>query len=78
MPRDFDPIRVAAEWHGGQWSDLYGYSSSGIITDREGLLSEIDSALSLAEDSQEVTQEDFLELEFLHDYIFTMRGDEEG
>jgi hypothetical protein len=46
--------RIASEWHGGQWSHLYGFQSSGLITDRDGLLAEIDSCLRSAGDDEEL------------------------
>jgi hypothetical protein len=40
----FDPIRIASEWHGGQWSALYKLSCNGRVlgpNHRADLLSEI-------------------------------------
>src|ERR1700756_2328196 len=48
-----DTIRTASEWHGGQWSALYSYSSTGEIHDKEhkaDLLRELDDCEGLATD----------------------------
>lgn len=39
--------QLAYDWHGGQWSPLYAFASSGAIT--EGLASEADRCASQAE-----------------------------
>ncbi len=38
-----DARDLAYSWHGGQWSPLYAFASSGIVLDREALLAEIQS-----------------------------------
>lgn len=48
---DYDPIRIAGEWHSGQFSALYSLSSTGRVhgpEHRAELLAEIDSCLSTA------------------------------
>lgn len=35
--------KIAHQWHGGQWSPLYAFASSGMIKDRWGILREIRS-----------------------------------
>lgn len=50
--RMFDTFRTASEWHSGQWSALYSYSSTGEIhgeDHKDDLLREIDSCLSRAQ-----------------------------
>lgn len=39
---------LASHWHGGQWSALYAFSSSGTIV--EGLRAEVEECLALALD----------------------------
>lgn len=46
--------RIASEWHSGQWSPLYAFSSSGIIEDKGSLLSEVEYCLTITEDTDEL------------------------
>lgn len=43
---DFSHYALAERWHGGQWSPLYAFLSTGTVT--EGLSSEILSCMSHA------------------------------
>jgi hypothetical protein len=36
---------IASEWHGGQWSDMYKYASSGYIEDIDVLIGEVAKCL---------------------------------
>lgn len=52
MTRKISPERardLAYQWHGGQSSPLYAFASSGIVRDRDALLSEIDECRCMAE-----------------------------
>ena len=48
MLAEYRPL--AADWHGGQMSALYGFASSGIVSDPERLLAEIDRCIDMADD----------------------------
>lgn len=53
--RDFDPLRIASEWHSGQGSALYAYASTDRIPteeDKDRLVSEIEHAMAHADDAQ--------------------------
>ena len=39
-----DARDLAYSWHGGMWSPLYAFASSGIVEDRDALLAEIQSS----------------------------------
>jgi len=41
MINDGQARRIAMSWHGGQWSNLYSFGSSGAIIDLETLRNEI-------------------------------------
>lgn len=41
---DTEYRRLASEWHGGQWSPMYAYASTGSVT--RGLCAEIRHCLS--------------------------------
>ena len=55
--------QIAGDWHGGQWTALYAYSSTGTII--PGLLSEISECLKDA-----TRQRDRKDLERLYNAIF--------
>jgi len=42
-----NPHTIASEWHGGQWSALYAYSSTGTV--KKGLQREINLAMKQAQ-----------------------------
>lgn len=51
--RDFDPIRIAGEWHSGQGSALYAYASTGRIPTEEfkdRLVNDIERSMAHADD----------------------------
>ncbi len=51
--RDFDPNRIASEWHSGQGSALYAYASTDRIPTEEfkdRLVSEIEHSMARADD----------------------------
>jgi hypothetical protein len=53
--REFDPYRIASEWHSGQGSVLYAYSSSGRIPTedfKDRLVNEIERWMGRADDEQ--------------------------
>jgi hypothetical protein len=63
-----DTFRTASEWHGGQWSALYSYSSTGAIHGEEhqaDLLREIDWCRVRAETRSDITDLDQDALEHL-------------
>jgi hypothetical protein len=63
-----DTFRTASEWHGGQWSALYSYSSTGAIHGEEhkqDLLAEIESCQTIAETQSDITDLDRDALEHL-------------
>jgi hypothetical protein len=69
MARDFDPIRVASEWHSGQMSALYSYCSTGKIhslSHRVELLDEIEIARGA---TYGATSEEVAELEQLRHVV---------
>ena len=39
---------IAYQWHGGQWSALYAFASSGLIEDLQALCREIDACAVVA------------------------------
>jgi hypothetical protein len=45
MINDGQARRIAMEWHGGQWTALYSFGSSGAIVDLEALRREITAEL---------------------------------
>ena len=52
--RDFNPQRIASEWHSGQGSALYAYASTDRIpteTFKDRLVSEIERAMAHADDN---------------------------
>lgn len=63
---DFDPYKLASEWHGGQFTELYKLSSSGTIDDRADCLAEIDEMLARAASPASIE-----ELCFLRDFVLT-------
>lgn len=67
MPRTLTPQRarsLAYEWHGGQWSPLYAFASSGLVQDQSKLLAEIKSCMpSTAEDQRDLVR--------LYNYVLT-------
>ena len=67
----FDPIRLAGEWHSGQFSPLYSLSSLGRIYDDEiadGLESEIDWLIRSSQFSLE-SETNKAELELLLEWV---------
>jgi len=44
----YEARQTAYDWHGGQWSPLYSFASSGTITSKGSLLGEIDSCIASA------------------------------
>lgn len=39
---------IASEWHGGQWTNLYSFASTGTVRDMQGLISEIRDCMRYA------------------------------
>jgi hypothetical protein len=54
---------LASWWHGGQWSPLYSFTSTGRVDDYAALLDEIDECLSIAE------PDDVPDLQALKEYV---------
>ena len=69
--------RIASEWHGGQHSPTYSFTSTGTITD--ALRTEVE-ALMVGADITVHEEEALDELSELHDYLVTTanRGPVEG
>ena len=40
---------LASNWHGGQWSPLYSFASTGQIVNKDALLAEISQCLAIAQ-----------------------------
>jgi hypothetical protein len=67
----YNPIKTASEWHGGQGSALYSYSSTGKIWGEEhqtNLLVEIERELDRYETHKAsgISEDDLACLEYLH------------
>jgi len=69
--------KTAYDWHGGQWSALYAFASSGIVEDVEDLVREIE--LNIKDEPLGVKEKDNNEeLEQLRDFVLgslTNNGD---
>ena len=66
--RMLDTVRTASEWHGGQWSALYSYSSTGEIhgeDHKRDLLIEIETEIGLTASRTDLSQLDLDALEHL-------------
>jgi hypothetical protein len=66
--RMLNTFQTASEWHGGQWSALYSYSSTGEIHGEDhqsDLLSEIEDCQTSAETRDDLTSLDLDALEHL-------------
>ena len=50
--------QLAYSWHGGQWSPLYTFASSGIVPDQLELLREIQDCICIVERSAGYTERD--------------------
>lgn len=55
--------QLAYEWHGGMWSPLYAFASSGLVADPIELGKEIASAMS------DATGLDLAELQALEEFV---------
>lgn len=76
--RMLDTIRTASEWHSGQWSALYSYSSTGEIHGEDhqsDLLTEIDECQKDAETRDDLTELDRMALDHLR-YVVECWPDE--
>lgn len=49
---DQEARELAYQWHGGQWTPLYAFASSGLVRDRDSLMQEVKvcAATASAED----------------------------
>lgn len=66
--RMLDTVRTASEWHSGQWSALYSYSSTGQIHGAEhriDLLDEIEACQDNASQRDDLTDVELSALEHL-------------
>ena len=46
LAANLHPYRpLLAQWHGGQWSHMYGFQSSGKVTNPEALMTEINDCV---------------------------------
>lgn len=63
---------LAYQWHGGMWSPLYAFASSGVVRDRTLLLLELEDCkkLVVAREGTELENiSDLAELEEIIDYV---------
>lgn len=60
---------IAYSWHGGQWTPLYAFASSGLVMDRTALLNEVRDCEYLAQRSQGYTEADLRDLRKLRHFI---------
>lgn len=66
---------TAYNWHGGQWSPLYAFASSGIVEDLNALLSEIKQCSTLFHPPEDKDAED-LALDLLAEMVRALPFDE--
>jgi hypothetical protein len=68
---------VAYDWHGGQWSPLYAFASSGIVEDGEDLVREIE--LNIKKEPLGATElADNEQLEQLRDFVRSLPNHGDG
>jgi hypothetical protein len=59
--------KIASEWHGGQFSAMYAFSSTGTVT--ETLLNEIDADLKVVTQSPHYSEKDRRKLTRLRKFV---------
>lgn len=57
---------LAYEWHGGQWSPLYAFASSGLVKEPIALHNEIVSCLGVSDPADRETLKNLLAYTALH------------
>lgn len=63
-----NPHTVASEWHGGQWTALYAFASTGSIV--EGVLAEVEQCIrDIAANPSAYDADESSALDDLHDYL---------
>jgi hypothetical protein len=73
--RMLDTFRTASEWHSGQWSALYSYSSTGEVHGEEHqaeLLAEIDECLGNSPETCAADPERILYIQALEHLRYTV------
>ena len=70
MITEAEARKIASEWHGGQWSPLYAFSSTGTIV--SGINSEIEECLRTVYPHSD---EDISNLRDLRAYIHSRQED---
>lgn len=74
---DAEAAFACAAWHGGQWTDMYGYQSSGELSNPAGIATEAESAYHDALWSEDSTPECEYELLALYQWACA-RADEQA
>lgn len=69
-PEDTSHYALACRWHGGQWTSLYAFLSSGTVT--HGLAKEIRTCVAIAERQGE----HMVEIASLKDFLTWAEGEE--
>jgi|TARA_B110000263_G_C15287274_1_gene501476 hypothetical protein len=49
---------LASEWHGGQFTALYSYASTGVIVDIDRLITEVYEAIGVSEESPDAKRDE--------------------
>lgn len=57
---------LAYEWHGGQWSPLYAFASSGLVKEPTALRNEIVSCLGVSDSADREALKNLLAYTALH------------
>ena len=70
---DAEAAFICADWHGGQWSNMYGYQSSGILTDPDGIALEAEQ--SYREISDDIELEEAVNLLALYQWAMSKIND---
>jgi len=58
---EYDFHTIASEWHGGQFTELYKFSSSGMLDSKQGLINEIEACIVAVEKEPDQYEDDELE-----------------
>ena len=67
---NYDPHQIASEWHGGQFTELYKFSSSGMVDSKFSAIGEVQDAMKAVENNPAAFDADEMEqLEFLKNYF---------
>ena len=67
---EYDPHLIASQWHGGQFSELYKFSSSGMVDSKFSAIWEVERAMDDVKKNPSAFEADEMEkLEFLKNYF---------